>query len=509
MKSGGSSVNELNATISLAGEMEIFMKRIIAMLLSAVLLVAVLPTAKADNILTEQAIKQIDSAIAGAEEWYDGYTEAFSNWDVIAFNASALSDERALTLTDDSAWTQKAALMIAAGDHSALSLHMIAYMAAGKNPDAAAGVLRKSPVDVIADTQKDSGEFGTGLIETIYAVIALENSRPSAYNRGAAKKYLISQQLKDGGYTLFGEIGDVDMTGMALYALSFFKEDSDADAAIDRAVDFLYGSLTENGGYVSMWSSTGAENSNSLSAALSGLIAAGGDRVFKSDKFPIMVQNLLSYIQDDGGFSYEATDDESNYFATYQALIALSDIKFNETSWTHRLLWNDKEEELLTQYTDKGNIIGWSKGYIASATQEGLFKGNANGTFNPDGLLTRAELGTVLARIAGLTGNGSGSYSDVNPEAWYAADYTAALGKGFLKAANGKARPDTPATRDDVAYAIAALCSLKSSGGYVRAVIDSGIMTGGTDGNFRAADSITRREAAKALLLASKNWRMK
>lgn len=43
----------------------------------------------------------------------------------------------------------------------------------------------------------------------------------------------------------------------------------------------------------------------------------------------------------------------------------------------------------------------WAEWYINSATEKGLFKGNYDGTFNPDGNVTRAQFITVLWRMAG------------------------------------------------------------------------------------------------------------
>ncbi len=43
----------------------------------------------------------------------------------------------------------------------------------------------------------------------------------------------------------------------------------------------------------------------------------------------------------------------------------------------------------------------WSESYINAATEKGLFKGDENGFFNPDGDVTRAQFVTVLWRMAG------------------------------------------------------------------------------------------------------------
>lgn len=55
------------------------------------------------------------------------------------------------------------------------------------------------------------------------------------------------------------------------------------------------------------------------------------------------------------------------------------------------------------QYTDYDKISEEAKDAVALTYKAGIFKGNKNGTFNPNGGLTRAELATVIMRLAKLT----------------------------------------------------------------------------------------------------------
>lgn len=63
---------------------------------------------------------------------------------------------------------------------------------------------------------------------------------------------------------------------------------------------------------------------------------------------------------------------------------------------------------------------------IEAVAAEGIFSGNAEGKFNPDSTLTRAQLAKVLVESYGLTGSTEISFPDVPAEHW-ATDYVATL----------------------------------------------------------------------------------
>ncbi len=64
--------------------------------------------------------------------------------------------------------------------------------------------------------------------------------------------------------------------------------------------------------------------------------------------------------------------------------------------------FQDKEYDLetLNQFSDKGYISSNMKKYVAIAVENELFRGNADGTFNPQGRLTRAEVCQVMFNIS-------------------------------------------------------------------------------------------------------------
>lgn len=92
----------------------------------------------------------------------------------------------------------------------------------------------------------------------------------------------------------------------------------------------------------------------------------------------------------------------------------------------------------------------WGTEAIEYSIRKGLFKGTTATEFSPNGNVTRAQLVTVLSRMAGSTKNGDTTYTDTNDNAWYAQGVYWAESEGIV-AAGGKFRPDDKATREELA----------------------------------------------------------
>lgn len=156
----------------------------------------------------------------------------------------------------------------------------------------------------------------------------------------------------------------------------------------------------------------------------------------------------------------------------------------------------------------------WGKGAVDFVTSKGYFMGVTDTTFAPDGTMTRAMLVTVLSRIAGETGVGTSTYTDVNKNAWYISGVAWAEENGIVKA-GGAFRPDEMATREEMAdmfYRFALKMGIeaeaketnltdidKVSPEYadgVKFCTSSGIITGYDDGTVKPQNNVTRAQAA-------------
>ncbi len=95
----------------------------------------------------------------------------------------------------------------------------------------------------------------------------------------------------------------------------------------------------------------------------------------------------------------------------------------------------------------------WYGDAVSFVRESGLMNGVDGGRFDPDGVFTRAQLATVLYRIAGEpSADTVGSFSDVAPDAWYAASAAWAKQNGVINGVGGgRFAPDTPVTQEMLA----------------------------------------------------------
>lgn len=95
----------------------------------------------------------------------------------------------------------------------------------------------------------------------------------------------------------------------------------------------------------------------------------------------------------------------------------------------------------------------WYEGFVNRLAELGVVSGRTDGTFDPDGEVTRAELAAMLVRALGESPSTSlTGFSDVPADAWYAgfvarlAELGITVGYG-----DGTFHPDAPITRAEVA----------------------------------------------------------
>lgn len=87
---------------------------------------------------------------------------------------------------------------------------------------------------------------------------------------------------------------------------------------------------------------------------------------------------------------------------------------------------------------------------VDNMSARGVMTGNGDGTFQPDRVLTRAEMAAVFARLYGVeTSNDTPVFSDVAPDSWYA-PYVMGLYKEGIFMADDKFNPDSEITREQL-----------------------------------------------------------
>ena len=143
----------------------------------------------------------------------------------------------------------------------------------------------------------------------------------------------------------------------------------------------------------------------------------------------------------------------------------------------------------------------------------GVVSGYPDGSFDPEGLLTREQFVKLLVSAAGLeaTGPVDPGFADVGPDRWSSAWIGAAEAAGWLDVEKGAFEPARPITREEMAFMLDK--ALGVDGGpvsetvfsdedrmahpeAVRRIARAGLLRGFPDGTFRPDASARRIEAA-------------
>ncbi len=229
----------------------------------------------------------------------------------------------------------------------------LALLALGEDPTKLESLDKDTAIDLIADGTYDRGKTepldtqgSNGVIWGLLTLDAMRYRVPegAADDRESMVASILEAQQEDGGFSLTkGATGksDVDITSMALMALAPYRNRSDeVQRAVEAAVSYLSEKQQEDGGFGSELYLGGGEGkggcSESCAQVLTALctlgIDAGKDSRFIKNGCTVL-DALMTYRQEDGGFIHSLTYDEdnpsakpgeSNLLATGQAAYALT-----------------------------------------------------------------------------------------------------------------------------------------------------------------------------------------
>lgn len=172
-----------------------------------------------------------------------------------------------------------------------------------------------------------------GIMSLVFGLHLLNNGcKCDTYSVNRLIDELLSLQLADGGFSVTGEYGDVDVTAMTVQALAVHYNNSAVKSAVDGALDFLSSRQLENGGY----SAYGVENPESTAQVIIALSSLDID-VCNDDRFikngNTVFDGISSFCLADGSFSHKEGG-ASDATATAQVLcasIAYENIKNNKS----------------------------------------------------------------------------------------------------------------------------------------------------------------------------------
>ncbi|WP_200634250.1 InlB B-repeat-containing protein [Paenibacillus sp. S28] len=154
------------------------------------------------------------------------------------------------------------------------------------------------------------------------------------------------------------------------------------------------------------------------------------------------------------------TTREGKYYAVVNSL----------TNSDYFLIWNAK-----TFADVEGH---WSKQAVNDMASRMIVKGSDENHYNPDAVITRAELAAIVVRALGLSDNGSGTtFSDVNSADWYAGAVAKAVEYGLIEGYDNRTfAPNRTITRQEALVIMSRamkLAGLEADGANVESLLSS------------------------------------
>ncbi len=166
-----------------------------------------------------------------------------------------------------------------------------------------------------------------GVNSLSYALLLLDSKnykipKSSSITREKLVNRILSYELKNGGYALFGDGADIDITSIVVQALSKYKNNSKVRISIDTCLDILSKRQDTSGAYKSFAGKVTAESTAQVTMALSslGINPINDNRFIKNGNTTLDGLNLFKTA--DGGYCH-MENYNTNSIATYQTFCAL------------------------------------------------------------------------------------------------------------------------------------------------------------------------------------------
>ena len=174
-------------------------------------------------------------------------------------------------------------------------------------------------------------------------------------------------------------------------------------------------------------------------------------------------------------------------------------------------------EDASSNHPVSTDIMGhWAQVSIQEMVQKGFISGYPDGTFQPDGNITRAEFVTILVKAFDMQPQAGKVFTDTQDH-WAQNYIMTANGRGIVQGTSDSYfEPDKPLTREQMAIMIVSAANLSSSQNSlqfadqnqisiwalneVATVAEAKIMSGYPDNTFRPQGQATRAEAVTAIM---------
>ena len=185
--------------------------------------------------------------------------------------------------------------------------------------------------NLLADCTYNRSHFkplnSQGANSVAYALLLLDSKHfkvPSdaAQSRKDMIDTILEMELENGGYALFGDYADIDVTTIVLQALAPYLDRKDVRETVGRCLSILSDRQTATGAYKSFAKEACAETTAQVILALTSLnISPIDDSRFIKNGSSVL-DGLFSFKKDSGGFCHFIGNKEDN-MASYQSMMAL------------------------------------------------------------------------------------------------------------------------------------------------------------------------------------------
>ncbi len=350
-----------------------------------------------------------------------------------------------------------------------------------------------------------------GINGPIWALIALDSgnyaipNNPSAATQATRQMYIdeiLSRQLADGGFSLFGgiegadaatETSDPDITGMALQALSKYQDQPKVKQVTEEALACLSKMQKSDGGFAS-WNTSNLESCVQVIVALAELGIPLSDNRFMKDG-NTMIDNLLTFYMKGKGFLHTSDGSGSNQMATEQGFYGLvaayraqqgkntlyrmgdavpmisgtaGDATAADTAITGAAVGltgknaDVRKQELTAPGKTFSDIVAHkNQPAIEALSARGIINGKTVDQFAPDATMTRAEFSTIIVKALGLVPKANGKFTDVPSNSWYAPYVGTASDYGITNGTSGGGfNPEGTITKQEAAVMVARAAKL-------------------------------------------------
>ncbi len=364
----------------------------------------------------------------------------------------------------------------------------------GKNPSDVGGFNLLMP---LGDCEKITWQ---GINGPVWALIALdsggyeiplnENAKVQA-TRDLYLDRILQFQMSDGGFSLSYNpqkpntdiTPEPDITAMVLIALAKYREREEVKTCIEKALNSLSAMQNENGGFEVY----GVETSESASQVITALcelaIDINDERFVKNSKS--VIDNLLTFYCENGGFKHTHKDVKESLMSTEQALYSLAALKrfenkenslFTMTDTTYCVEENtdltkrNKYVKIMPRVYDNKTFLDISESPYRTAIEKlaahGIISGMTDDTFDDKNSMTRAQFATIIVRALGLDSMGEDKFSDVLKNDWFYDYVNTAYHFGIVNGVSeAEFNPNGTITREEAAVMTARaakLCGLET-----------------------------------------------